>query len=102
MLACSIAQDENYQDSLGVVQSKMQEWDIYRVDLLPKEQTLIWNRHTESGNEADILKQNVIDGAWSYETCYALLWSLEPLVDREIENAAQPHSKFRFAGKKAI
>lgn len=89
MLACSIAQDENYLYSLGAVQSKMQEWDICREDLLPKEQTLIWNRHTESGNEADILKQNVIDVAWSYETCYALLWSLELLVDRELENAAQ-------------
>lgn len=89
MLACSIAQGENYQDSLGVVQSKMQEWDIYREDFLPGEQTLIWNRYTEKGNEADILKQNVINAAWGYETCYALLWSLELLVDRELQNAAR-------------
>ena len=89
MLACSIAQGENYQDSLEVAQSKLLEWDIYREDLLPKEQTLIWNRHTERGSDAEIMKQNVIDVAWSYETCYALLWSLELLVDREFQNATR-------------
>ena len=89
MLACSIAQNENYQDSVEFVLSKMYEWDLYQDDLLPKEQTLIWNRHTKKGNEADILRQNVIDVAWSYETCYALLWSLELLVDRELGNATR-------------
>lgn len=88
-LACSIAQGENYQDSLGFVQSKLHEWDLYREDLLPKEQTLIWNRHTVSGSEEDITKQNVIDVAWNYESCYALLWSLELLVDREFGNATR-------------
>lgn len=88
-LACSMAQEEGYQESLDYVLSKMREWNLEREDLLPKEQILIWNRYTEKGSEAVVTKQNIIDAAWGYETCYALLWSLELLVDREFGNATR-------------
>lgn len=75
-LACSIAQGEDYADSRAFFINFLK---IYRVenDLLPKEKTLFDNKFT---------KQDVIDVAWSYETYWAIIWALNLITNKEMDN----------------
>lgn len=87
-LACSIRNGENYGEALAFVLQKLDQWNISMDDLLPKERLLIENKYTKSNTNDIFTEQDIIDVVWTYETYYALIWSLDLITNKEFGDAS--------------
>lgn len=74
-LACSIAQGDAYDTARNMALEALMRYDAAE-NLLPKEKKLFY--------DDQIVKQDVIDIVWEYETYWALIWALKLISDKEM------------------
>lgn len=76
--ASRIGQGEDNINTITLHLNLMKNYGILGSDLLPKEKAVLSNNYT---------KQDINDVAWSYETYWALIWSLDLITNKEMEDA---------------
>lgn len=74
--ASTINQGDDVEKTINFHITLLQRYGLTKDDLLPKERAVFDNRYSD---------QNLIDVVWSYEIYWTLIWAMDLITDKEMD-----------------